>query len=123
VYSPSGNAGSAAGAGQYALSELRAWSVQSFLDCVLQGVQRPRGARLLLSPAPSNPDLYSPTTPSIPPPCQREHLGRHSALISPICGGTLQEESPDWPLAATKWSEVKPDEPIIGVEASRCPSE
>jgi hypothetical protein len=47
----------------------------------------------------------------------------YSAVISPICVGAMQEESPDWPLAATKWSEVKPDEPIIGVEASQCPSE
>ena len=101
----------------------RLLDVQSVLDCVPQGVQRPRGAQLLLRPTPSNPDPYSPTTFSIPSPCQREHLGRHSALISPICVGAMQEESPDWPLAATKWSEVKPDEPIIGVEASQCPSE
>ena len=149
MYSPSGDKVSAAGAGQYALSELSAWSI----DCLT--CSRFRTECYKQSSAPEELDFPPPPLPlPLPLPISpsrscgsRSLFANHpfntSAVPSfPFSHASISGVTPclsalsawalcrrrvlttfEWPLAAAKWSAVEPDEPTIGAEASRCLSE
>jgi hypothetical protein len=149
VYSPGGDTVSAAGAGQYALSEFRAWSI----DCLTCSRFQTESSKQSSAPEELDvPPLPLPLPPSPPISPSRSLKSRslfanHSfntsavtsfpfsrASISGVtpCLSALYAWAPcrrrvlttfEWPLAAAKWSAVEPDEPTIGAEASRCLSE